>query len=245
MTRTSRLKPALWISAGATAAIVLGTVGGSTLALWHDEESFSSQIGTGEVAFAVGSPSNPTEPLATPPAQAATAAGQKLSFNIGSAEAAVLISKREIAIPIQVDSLSQGNKGLRYEVAPPVFGATSIFKAADTALVRVNSATECTVDAHPELPSPVPADYYQRTPVSSVYSDDTKPTYEFWCLTATLAELPGSGSYTNKVTVTADSTAGTVTDKDQWWANVTGSADASQEPNTTIGFTFETFRPGA
>lgn len=245
MSRAQRMKPALWISAGAVAAIALGTVAGGTMALWHDEESFASQIGTGKVAFAVGSPTTPTGPLVTPPAKAATASGQKLTFDIGKAEATVLLRDKEIAIPIQVDSLSQGNKGLRYQVAPPVFESNSLFSTANTRLVKVDRAADCTTDPRPTLPSPVPADYYTSTPVSADYSDGSTPTREFWCLTATLNGMPGAGSYTNKVKVTADSSAGQVSDNDQWWANVTSTANASKEPTTQIGFTFKTFRPGA
>lgn len=242
MKRTPRIKPALLIASAAVATVLVGTVGGATMALWHDEESFTSQVQTAKVAFSIGTPVAEGSALA----KSANAAGQALGFTFGKTEAATLLNSKAVAIPIQVNSLSQGNKGMRYAVAPPTFAKDSIFSAATTELVRVDSAGKCTVVPRPQLPSPLPSGYYTRTPVSSDYSAATTPTSEFWCLTATLDKAPGAGTYTNKATVTAtpDKGTGTVTDSAQWWANVTSVADATKEPDHTIGFTFETFRPG-
>ena len=240
MKRTPRIKPALLIASAAAATVLVGTIGGATMALWHDEASFTSQIQTGKVAFAVGAPG-------TTLAKSASATGDKLAFTFGKDRGGNPVGEaKAVAIPIQVDSLSQGNKGMRYTVTPPMFAKDSIFSAATTELVRVDSAAKCTVDPRPQLPSPLPSDYYTRTPVSSGYSAATTPTSEFWCLVATLDKAPGSGAYTNTATVTAtpDKGTGTVTDSAQWWANVTSVADATKEPDHTIGFTFETFRPG-
>lgn len=239
MKRMKHIKPALLIASAATATVLLGSIGGATMALWHAEQSFTSEIKTGKVAFAVGAPG-------TTLTQEANATGDKLNFSFGKAEAATLLDKLEVAIPIQVDSLSQGNKGMRYAVTPPEFGADSLFGAAKTELVKVESAANCKVSPRPALPSPLPADYYKRTPVSSDYSAGTAPKSEFWCLVATLDKAPGSGTYKNTATVTAtpDKGTGTVTDSDQWWANVTSVANAAKEPTHTIGFAFETFRPG-
>lgn len=239
MKRMKHIKPAVLIASAATATVLLGSIGGATMALWHAEQSFTSEIKTGKVAFAVGAPGNTL-------AQEASATGDKLDFTFGKAEAATLLDKLEVAIPIQVDSLSQGNKGMRYAVTPPTFGADSLFGAAKTALVKVDSAAACAVSARPQLPSPIPADYYKRTPVSSDYSARTTPESEYWCLVATLDKAPGTGTYTNTATVTAvpDKGTGTATDSDQWWADVTSVANADKEPNHTIGFAFETFRPG-
>ncbi len=184
MKRMKHIKPALLIASAATATVLLGSIGGATMALWHAEQSFTSEIKTGKVAFAVGAPGSTL-------AQTANATGDKLDFSFGKAEAATLLDKLEVAIPIQVDSLSQGNKGMRYAVTPPEFGADSLFGAAKTELVRVDSAADCKVDPRPQLPASVPADYYKRTPVSSDYSADTAPKSEFWCLVATLGQGPG------------------------------------------------------
>lgn len=239
MKHMKHLKPALLIASAATATVLLGSVGGATMALWHAEQSFTSQIQTGKVSFAVGAPG----PTLT---QNATSTGDKLSFAFGKTDAETLVKNKQIAIPIQVDSLSQGNKGMRYAVTPPTFEAGSIFAAAKTSLISVKKSTDCKVSPRPVLPSPLPADYYERTPVSSDYSADTTPKSEFWCLVATLDKAPGSGTYTNSATVTAtpDKGTGTVTDSDQWWANVTSVANAAEEPDHKIDFTFETFRPG-
>lgn len=239
MKRMKHIKPALLIASAATATVLLGSIGGATMALWHAEQSFTSEIKTGKVAFAVGAPGSIL-------AQEANAIGDKLEFTFGKAEAATLLEKLEVAIPLQVDSLSQGNKGMRYAVTPPTFDSDTLFGAAKTELVWVASAADCKVNPSPALPSTVPADYYTRTPVSSDYSADTTPKSEFWCLVATLDKAPGSGTYKNTATVTAtpDKGTGTVTDSDQWWANVTSVANAANEPDRTIGFTFETFRPG-
>ena len=239
MKRTPRIKPALLIASAAAATVLVGSIGGATLALWHDEETFTSQIQTGKVSFAVGAPGATL-------AQSATAAGQELKFTFGKAEATTLLETKAVAIPMQVDSLSQGNKGMRYTATPPTFAAGSIFGAAKSELVRVASPAQCTVALKPESPSTKPAGYYTRTPVSSDYSASSVPASEYWCLVATLDKAPGTGTYTNKVTVEATPDAGgsKVADEDQWWANVTSVADATKEPDHTVGFTFETFRPG-
>lgn len=207
------------------------------MALWHAEQSFTSQIQTGKVAFAVGAPSDHL-------AQNATASGTKLNYTFGKDEAAILISKKQIAIPIQVDSLSQGNKGMSYTVTPPSFAEGSIFAAATTSFVRVASAAECKVGAVDAGDGK-----FTRKPVSAAYSaEDVPPISEFWCLTASLSTAPGAGTYTNTATATANAVHGQVTTKltatDSWWANVTSPSDPTKEPTHTIDFTFETFRPG-
>lgn len=239
MKRRMSIKPAAMVlAAAAVATVAAASLGGATLALWHDEQSFTSQVKTGKVAFGVGAP-------ATTLAQNATSSASSLNFTVGQAAAQTLLDNLGVAIPIQVDSLAQGNKGLRYTVVPPVFASGSIFAAADTRLVKVSSAAECSLSPRPQLPSPVPAGYYSPTAVPSVYSSTIDPTTHFWCLTAVLDKKPGSGTYTNKVSATGQPPTGAaVTGSDQWWANVTSVSSAAAEPNHTIAFTFETFRPG-
>lgn len=233
MKRTPRIKPALLIASAAAATLLVGTLGGATMALWHAEQSFTSQIQTGKVAFAVGAPGSTLT-------QNATSTGDKLSFAFGKAEAETLVRNKQIAIPIQVDSLSQGNKGLHYTVEKKI-AENSIFEAANAKLVRVASAAACTMN-----PAALDHENFKRTPVPATYSADSVPTSEFWCLTASLDALPGAGTYTNTATVTATTATGTgpVTDSDDWWANVTSLSNPSTEPTHKIDFTFETFRPG-
>ena len=160
MKRTPRIKPALLIASAAAATVLVGTIGGATMALWHDDESFTSQIQTGKVAFAVGAPGATL-------AKSATASGQTLDFTFGKAEAATLLDSKAVAIPIQVNSLSQGNKGMRYTATPPTFAENSLFKCGQNRTGPRGLRRGVHRGAQPESPSSKPCSYYTRTPVSS------------------------------------------------------------------------------
>ncbi|HLV03682.1 hypothetical protein [uncultured Georgenia sp.] len=218
----------LAVALGAAAGAALG-VAGTSLALWGDTVSVAGRLGTGYEYFAVGAPGQ------TAPAPSGTAV-----FTLGPEHAARLMAEHELAVPIQVDSLSQGNKGLSYEVAPPASWGDGILGTAQVSIFRVDSAAACHVGAqvptHVELVS---------TPVPATYTTDTDPTTEYWCLLARYDGSPPLGEYTNTATVTATDPNGTeVSDEDTWHAEVRADLDPAAEPEHHITFTYETFRPG-
>lgn len=227
MTTGRRLRNALILTVAAVLGILLG-IGGGTLALWSDTASGSGTISSGYEYFAAGR------------VDATRAAkDKKASVSLGAAEAETLLKDGEVAVPLQTDSLSQGNKGLRYELTPPEWTG-GIFGASDVSVFRVSAPSECTV-----ANTPTTAQDYSSTPVSADYSETTDPTIEYWCVTATLKNDGEVGQYENTATVTAKDPAGTTVEaSDSWKASVRLRLDPKQEPTRDIVFEYETFRPG-
>ena len=222
-----RIRAAAVVGTAGLLGIALGT-GGASLALWSDQEEFTGEIASGYEYFAAGHLDD-TE----------AAPSGSVSTTIGAEEAATLVENEEIAIPLQTDSLSQGNKGLTYQIAEPDWGE-GIFGAAEVTIFPVETAEECTADNTQEQPEEL-----SSTPVSSDYSDSEELTEEHWCLTASLEGLPGEGTYQNIGTVTADDPRGEpVTDDDDWDAVVGSDLDPEDEADHAIEFSYETFRAG-
>ncbi|MGO1628675.1 MAG: hypothetical protein ACTHX2_07660 [Microbacterium sp.] len=207
--------------------VALGA-GGASLALWNDAVTITGEISSGYEYFAAG-PADSTQP----------AVGGAAVVAVGADEAQTLADDEEIALALQTDSISQGNKGLRYELVLPDWGS-GVFGAADVSVFPVESEAACTVASA----VPTPADL-SSTPVSADYSDTETPVTEFWCVVATLDGLPGEGAYDNTATVTArDDSQTEVTDSDSWNADVTSAIDAADEDDHEIEFRYQTFRPG-
>lgn len=220
-------QPTMLAGAAVLAGAALG-MGGSTLALWQDQAGFSVSARSGYEYFAAGAPGQ------TQPATNGT-----VEFTVGAEHAAKLQSDRQIAIPLETESISQGNKGLRYTITEPDWG-DHFFGAAATTLFQVPSAQDCTVEGAPDS-----SREQSSTPVSADYSDTEDPVVETWCLVATIEDLPDEGTYSNSVTAKAEDPAGTsVEATDTWHAEVTSSMNPDDEPNHVITFEYETFRPG-
>lgn len=219
-------RPVLGTVAVLAGAVLAGGFAGSAAALWSDSETVTGGIGTGSVLFAVGRGSELTH---------ARGPEEILNVTLGAADAAALVDTGELAVPIRVDALAQGNLGLRYEAQPPRPAADSILGAAELTLVQVPDAERCTPGASGshELGS---------TPVDASYTDGTTPVTEHWCLLGRLDAAPLAGAYSNTGTVHADSEYGPVSDSDTWTANV--RRNPAHEPEVTLGFVHETFRPG-
>lgn len=230
MTRAHAVRDTALIGLAATVGLALGA-GGMTAAYWNDYVSFDGEISSGYEYFAAGRAGSPV----------AAGSAHTSTVTVGAAEATTLVADGAIAIPLQTDSLSQGNKGLRYDVSLPSSWGDGVFSVADTAVFPVASATECTVDAAvPASPS------LSSTPITADYSTTTTPTTEYWCLIATLDGLPDEGEYTNTATVTAQDPSGrSVSNTSSWSANVTTAVNPADEDDHSISFTYETFRPGA
>lgn len=220
-------QPVLLAGAAVLAGAALG-MGGTTLALWQDQAGFSVSARSGYEYFAAGAPGQ-TQP----------ATDGSVTFTVGAEHAARLQADRQIVIPLETQSISQGNKGLRYTITEPNWG-DHFFGAATTMLYQVPSADACTVD-HAPASSGEP----RSTPVSAEYSDTDEPVVETWCLVATINNLPDEGTYSNSVTATAQDPAGTAVEATATWhAEVTSSMNPDDEPDHVITFEYETFRPG-
>lgn len=229
---TTRRRRALAVASVAAVGAVAG-IGGTSLALWRDSVETTGAVATGYQSFAVG------DPGATVPAPSGAA-----EFTVGREAAAALVRDGEVAVPIQVDSLSQGNKGLHYELTPPVSWGDGVLGASDVDVFRVPTAEACSIEVlTPEtVPDPGP---YSSTPVSADYSTGTEPVTEYWCVYAAYDGPPQTGEYENTASVTARAPDGQrVESDDDWNAVVVADLDPADEPDHQILFTSTTFRPG-
>lgn len=214
------------LSTAAVAGMTLG-MGGSTLALWQDATGWSASATSGYEYFAAGAPG-----------ELQPATNGTVDFTVGSEDVSRLQADGQVAITMQTESISQGNKGLRYTVTEPAWGE-HFFGAASTTLFQVATPDDCRVGNTPAAPGEPTS-----TPVSAEYSDSEEPLVETWCLVATIDELPDEGEYSNSVTATAQDPAGTsVEATDTWHATVTSTMDPADEPDHVITFGYETFRP--
>jgi predicted ribosomally synthesized peptide with SipW-like signal peptide len=220
-------------AAGLVAAAAVGVVGGAAFALWQDQVDATGRIASGVVVFGAGAPAAKGSL-----ADYSTAPGDAPVFTFGSAAATTLFTQGSVAVPIQVDALSQGNRGLSYELDPSITGG--VFGASDVIVFPVASAAACTVGAAPATQPPLTS-----TPVSAAYSgayDDTVDdlTSEYWCVVAQFDRT--LYDYDNQVTARGSWSPGsTVQDEDTWAATVTSDLDPAVEPDHTITFDYTTF----
>ncbi|WP_152187679.1 hypothetical protein [Georgenia satyanarayanai] len=208
-------------------------IGGVSLALWSDSTELGGAVAAGYQSFAVGTPG------ATVAAPTGTAV-----LTVGPQEAARLVRDGELAVPVQVDSLSQGNKGLHYVVSPPADWGAGVLGHARPALFAVDSPDACDVARLSPGSAPEPSGY-ESTPVPSAYTAATEPVREYWCLYASYDGPPQVGDYANTARVTARPPEGpAVQAEDTWDAAVLDRLDPADEPVHAITFTSTTFRPG-
>ncbi|MBO0923058.1 hypothetical protein J1G44_00985 [Cellulomonas sp. zg-ZUI199] len=212
------------------AAALLGLGVGGTAALWRDAVGVDARLPLGGAVFGVGAPGE---------VRYATSGTTSLAHTFGPEEARTLRSAGAVAVPVQVDSLAQGNHGLTYTVEPSVDGG--LFGLSTWSLTQVGSAQACTTSVTGESPR-------TSTPWDATYTDAVAPTTEYWCLVARWT--PVSGTHEDTVTATGSATVPgvgdpvTVTGSDRWSATVTEDVDPADEPEHTLTFTFRTFRPG-
>ncbi|GIG38995.1 SipW-dependent-type signal peptide-containing protein [Cellulomonas phragmiteti] len=216
------------------AALVLGVVGGGTLALWRDTETVTARMPVGVVVFGVGAPA-PAGTLA----DYATSPTDTVDFTFGAAAAATLYTTGAVAIPFQVDALAQGHRGLTYTVTRTI-APGGVFADSTVRLVRVASPAACTTSA-------AGPDTTSSTPVAATYSDTRVLTVEHWCLVATFERM--KGTYGNTASVDAGvSTSGGLTaqratDQDSWSAQVRKTFVPANEPQHRLTLSFTTTRP--
>jgi predicted ribosomally synthesized peptide with SipW-like signal peptide len=223
-------------------AVLVGVGTGGVLALWSDTETVSGRMPVGVAVFGVGAPGVPVyASSSTPvPGNPGRSTGT-LTFELGPSQAATLYNGNSplggaVAIPIQVDSLAQGHRGLHYDVDLDVT-AGGIFAASEITTYRVATAALCT----PALSGPGSAD---ATPWAATYSASTSVATEFWCVVARY--VPTTWEHENTATVTASNPVapGTLEDSDSWSANAQLEFVPGDEGTHTVTFEFTTFRPG-
>ena len=212
--------------------VIAGTALGASYALWHDAIQSSGSIKTGVVSFGVGKPGQPLTYAAASP--------QSVNYSVGPDEAAVLAANGTIAIPMKVGALSQGNRGLNYKVTPPTFDPDSYFGSSTVRVFKVANAAACKVANAPATQ----ASGLESTPVPATYSGTSTPTTEFWCMTAVLGPLYGTGSYTNVATASGSSEGNPIEATGSWSTGTTSTLNPASEPTKDTVFAEKTFRPG-
>lgn len=233
-------RPAGWLVVALVllGAVLVGAGTGGTLALWRDEVTGTARMPVGVTVFGVGAPATPGTL-----AQYATTDGQSLTFTFGPAQAAALYggpSGGAVAIPVQVDSLSQGHRGLSYTVTPRISGG--VFGASGWTLTKVASAAACTTATSG-------AAVTSSTPWGTGYTSTTALVSEYWCLVARF--VPVSGTHTNTATATGTpvlpdgGAAAPLTATDSWSATARQTLVPAAEPTHSLTFTFRSTRAGS
>jgi len=214
---------------------LVGAAGGGTLALWRDVEQVTASMPAGVVVFGAGAPA-PAGPLA----DYATGPDDTVEFRFGPGAAETLYTTGSVFIPIQVDALAQGHRGLRYTVSRQI-APGGVFADSVLRLVKVPRMADCRAGV-------VGEETTGSAPVTADYSTTTALTTEYWCLAA--AFQPMKGTYDNQASVTAGVTtssgaaAGTVSDQDGWSAQVRKTFVPANEGTHRVTFSFTTFRAG-
>jgi len=224
------------------AVVGFGAVG--TFALWRDSEHGTLQVRTGVVLFGAGAPG---ATLASYAGSTAAVSGRPgvnegaVTFSFGPAQAATLynsgaLTGGSVAIPVQVDSLAQGHRGLSYQVTTTLNGG--IFGASTVTLYKVASAAACTTATTATAAS-------SSAPWSTAYTTSTTPLSEYWCLVAKFVPKSWTHTDTASVTATAPGVPGSVTaNSNAWAATAQQTFVPANEPTHTLTFTFRTYRPG-
>lgn len=208
------------------AGIVALAVVGATSALWRTELTSHAALPDAAVLFSVNG-------------EDATASNPAVVVTLGPTEMQALLDDGSLAVPIEVQALSQGNRGLRYTVAAPATDETDILHWAELSVFPVSDLTSCSVEAEAPILPPSTS-----TPVAPTYSDTTTPTTEYWCLRADLRELPDVGEFTTTATITGTHALGEIVETLSTQLDVTTAFTAANEPTHRVTFTYETFRAG-
>jgi|GEM_PF-2308890 len=221
-------------------AVVAGVGTGGVLALWSDKETVTARMPVGVALFGVGAPSVPVYATVNEPDPSNPGRNTGiLTFEFGPAQATGLYGSNlggSVAIPIQVDSLSQGHRGLAYELELDVADG-GIFDAATVTTHRVASEGACTTSLSGAGTS-------AWTPWPAVYTASSAPSTEYWCIVARY--VPTTWAHENTVTVSAANplAPGTLQASDSWSATAAITHEPGEEPTHTVTFEFTTFRPG-
>ena len=221
-------------------AAVVGVGAGGALALWSDTATVTARMPVGVMVFGAGAPGAPVYATSDAPLGDGRNRGS-VPFTFGPAQAAALYASNSpaggaVAIPVQVDTLAQGHRGLGYVLSLSVTGG--IFGASNLVTYPVASAAACTT----ALTGPGAS---SSTPWPATYSASTTVLTEYWCLVARY--VPTRWAHTNTATATAPNPlvpAAPLQLQDSWSATAQRTFDPAAEPTHTLTFTFTSFRPG-
>src|SRR5699024_3261383 len=139
--RPTRLRSAGVIGVAGIAGVAMG-LGATSLALWNDDVTFTGSITSGYEYFAAGIAGTQ---LTTASGDAAPPEADAVPVTVGAQEARTLAEDGELALVFQTESLSQGNKGLQYTLAPPQDWGEGYFGASEVHLYWVDEPGQCTV----------------------------------------------------------------------------------------------------
>ncbi len=224
----------------AAVAVLVGVGTGGVLALWSDAESVTGSMPVGVAVFGVGAPSALVYADQSTPDPGSTGRSTgTLTFELGPTQASALYNNNlggAVAIVVQVDSLSQGHRGLAYELELDIVDG-GIFDAATVTTYRVANVGACTTGLSGGGSS-------AWTPWPAVYSASQTLSTEYWCIVARY--VPTTWVHENTATVTADNPTGpgTLQASDSWGATSAITFDPGLEPTHEVEFEFTTFRPG-
>ena len=229
----TRSRAWFWVCTAVVCAAVfaLSTAGGS-VALWNSTRVITASISQGQVEFSVG--------VVGRAATAATDQSHTADVTLSADDARSLLDDGAIAVPIEVRSLSQGNRGLRYSAVLPSPGPDTIFGASRVWLQSVSSPSECVVGGDPsgELTT------ITSTPVTADYSDSTVAEIEYLCVHAVRGTMIDEGTFSAGAAFSGSSVGGTVQAEAEDTLEVTTALQPTDEPAYVISFSFGTFRKG-
>jgi len=229
----ARSRAWFWASAVAVciAVFALGTAGGS-VALWNSTRVIAASIDQGQVEFSAG--------VVGRAATAATDQSHSADVTLSADDARSLLDDGAIAVPIEVRSLSQGSRGLRYGAALPSPGPDTIFGASRVWLESVSSPSECVIGGDPSGDLTT----VSSTPVSADYSNSTIAQVEYVCVHAVRGPMFDEGPFSAGAAFSGSSVGGAVAAEAEDSLEVTTALQPSDEPPYVIAFAFETFRKG-
>lgn len=235
---TQRSRAGIALALAGVLGLSLGIAGTASYALWRDSAEMSGSISSGYEYFAAGLLGDVEAPdQATDPFSVTVPSGWE------AAAAATLLSEHSVAVVFETQSLSQGNKGLSYDLVEPSSWGDGVFGDATVNLYWVDSPEQCAVG----VPRPSDPDWvrgYESSPVSSDYSTSTTVVTEYWCLLAQITPPEIIGKYDNTATVTGRDPLGEeLTDTDRWYVDLEKVYDAAAEGAHPISFTYYTYRP--
>lgn len=218
-------------------ALAAGSLAPSTMALWSNTDD--TTLATPKLArvFFGANIDGGTESTIT---DLSNGANQKKAVTTTDAIDQRLLDGKEVAVPIRLRTLSQGNNGMKYTTTVTKPAANTLWGIADVKVFPVATAADCTVAAAPAASSlPV------QTPWEPTYKTSGVPNEDYWCLVAT-ADIE-DGFYGNVGTAQGTSVidGDQALDKSTWGTAIqSGITSTVNSPSLTVTFDPEITRPG-
>lgn len=237
MNRRKNRTPRAALVAVAAAALAAGSLAPSTMALWSNTADTTLATPKLARAFFGANINGGTESTIS---DLSNAANQKRTVSTTDAIDQMLLDNKEVAVPIRVRTMAQGNNGLKYTTSVTKPAANTLWGIADVKVFPVATAADCTVAAAPAA-SALPV----QSPWQPAYKTTTTVDEDYWCLVAT-ADIQ-DGFYANVGTVEATSTidGDKALDRSTWGTTIqSGITATTNSPSLTVTFDPEITRPG-